>query len=43
MLWEPPDTLPQKIGFHLVPLFSMMAFASAIEPLRSANRRKSVV
>jgi transcriptional regulator GlxA family with amidase domain len=38
MLWGPPDTIPQKIGFYLVPRFSMMAFASAIEPLRSANR-----
>lgn len=38
MLWAPPDSTPQKIGFHLVPRFSMMAFASAIEPLRSANR-----
>ena len=33
-----PDTLPQRIGFFLVPKFSMMAFASAIEPLRAANR-----
>ena len=38
MLWAPPDSITQKIGFHLVPRFSMMAFASAIEPLRSANR-----
>jgi len=38
MLWEQPDSLPQQIGFHLVPHFSMMSFASAIEPLRSANR-----
>jgi transcriptional regulator GlxA family with amidase domain len=29
---------PLSIGFFLVPKFSMMAFASAIEPLRSANR-----
>jgi transcriptional regulator GlxA family with amidase domain len=27
-----------RIGFFLLPHFSMMAFASAIEPLRSANR-----
>ena len=27
-----------KIGFLLVPNFSMLAFASAIEPLRAANR-----
>jgi transcriptional regulator GlxA family with amidase domain len=38
MFWEKPDNLPQQIGFHLVPHFSMMSFASAIEPLRSANR-----
>src|SRR5688572_12674346 len=29
---------PLTIGFLLVPHFSMMAFASAVEPLRSANR-----
>lgn len=29
---------PLTIGFLLVPNFSMMAFASAVEPLRSANR-----
>ena len=29
---------PLSIGFFLVPKFSMMAFASAVEPLRSANR-----
>jgi transcriptional regulator GlxA family with amidase domain len=38
MFWGKPDSLPQRIGFHLVPRFSMMSFASAIEPLRSANR-----
>ena len=38
MFWGQPDSLPQRIGFHLVPHFSMMSFASAIEPLRSANR-----
>ena len=27
-----------KVGFFLVPNFSMMAFSSAIEPLRSVNR-----
>ena len=27
-----------RIAFYLVPQFSMMAFAAAIEPLRSANR-----
>ncbi len=29
---------PELIGFLLVPNFSMIAFTSAIEPLRSANR-----
>ena len=29
---------PESIGFFLVPQFSMLAFASAVEPLRSANR-----
>ncbi|MEP6942144.1 MAG: GlxA family transcriptional regulator [Betaproteobacteria bacterium] len=27
-----------KVGFHLLPAFPLMAFASAIEPLRAANR-----
>ena len=30
--------LPQPIALFLLPKFSMMGFASAIEPLRSANR-----
>ena len=29
---------PYVVGFYLVPQFPMLAFASAIEPLRSANR-----
>src|SRR2546423_9657810 len=29
---------PYIVGFYLVPEFPMMAFAAAIEPLRSANR-----
>lgn len=29
---------PQRIGFFLVPQFSMLAFFSAVEPLRVANR-----
>ena len=29
---------PERIGFLLVPQFSMMAFFSAVEPLRIANR-----
>src|SRR5262245_27739967 len=34
-----PCDPPLTIGFLLVPNFPMMAFASAIEPLRSANRQ----
>lgn len=30
--------LPERIGFLIVPRFSMMAFFSAVEPLRIANR-----
>lgn len=30
--------LPERVGFLLVPRFSMMAFFSAVEPLRIANR-----
>jgi transcriptional regulator GlxA family with amidase domain len=33
--------VPYVVGFYLVPQFPMMAFASAIEPLRSANRLRS--
>jgi transcriptional regulator GlxA family with amidase domain len=33
-----PKELPQKIAFLLVPNFSMIAFTSAVEPLRLANR-----
>src|ERR1044072_3168939 len=29
---------PRRIGFLLLPQFSIMAFASALEPLRVANR-----
>ncbi|MEO8738197.1 MAG: GlxA family transcriptional regulator [Casimicrobiaceae bacterium] len=29
---------PYAVGFYLVPEFPMMAFASAVEPLRAANR-----
>ena len=29
---------PLRIAFLLVPRFSMMAFAAAVEPLRAANR-----
>lgn len=30
--------LPERVGFLLLPRFSMMAFFSAVEPLRIANR-----
>ena len=40
MLGSAPRELPQNIGFVLVPNFSMIAFVSAIEPLRLANRIK---
>jgi AraC family transcriptional regulator, glycine betaine-responsive activator len=38
MFGAPPKELPQKIAFLLVPNFSMIAFTSAVEPLRLANR-----
>ena len=38
MLGTVPRELPQAIGFVLVPRFSMVAFTSAVEPLRLANR-----
>ncbi|WP_252108426.1 MULTISPECIES: GlxA family transcriptional regulator [unclassified Halomonas] len=38
MRLEPPATTPEKIGFLLLPRFAMVAFFSAIEPLRIANR-----
>ncbi|SDN17249.1 GlxA family transcriptional regulator [Vreelandella arcis] len=31
-------SLPERVGFLLLPRFSMMAFFSAVEPLRIANR-----
>ena len=33
-----PPLLPGPIGFVLIPQFAVMALASAIEPLRIANR-----
>jgi len=33
-----PTSGPQKIGFFLVPQFSMLSFTATVEPLRSANR-----
>ena len=38
MFGSTPRELPQTISFILVPRFSMIAFASAIEALRLANR-----
>lgn len=38
MFGTAPSSLPQRIGFFVVPQFAMMGFSSAIEPLRSANR-----
>lgn len=38
MFGDKSSEIPQRIGFFLVPQFSMMAFFSAIEPLRVANR-----
>lgn len=35
---ESRDSGPERIGFLLVPQFSMMAFFCAVEPLRIANR-----
>src|ERR1700722_5516884 len=33
-----PDVIPRVIGFYLVPDFPLIALASAMEPLRIANR-----
>jgi len=38
MRLQPPDISPERIGFLLLPRFAMVAFFSAIEPLRIANR-----
>jgi len=38
MFEGPPDHPPQSLAFLLLPQFSLMAFASAVEPLRAANR-----
>ena len=37
------DAGPQKIGFLLMNQFSMIAFASAVEPLRAANRQANKI
>ncbi len=38
MVTVKPAEQPVRVAFFLIPQFSMMAFAAAIEPLRSANR-----
>ncbi len=38
MATEQAGTAAQVFGFYLVPGFSMLSFASAVEPLRAANR-----
>ena len=38
MLLAADDSKPKRIGFLLIPQFSMMGFSAAVEPLRSANR-----
>ena len=38
MLGTAPRELPQRIGFVLIPSFSMIAFTAAVESLRLANR-----
>ncbi len=38
MFGVPSGKTPEVIGFFMIPNFSMIAFASAIEPLRLANR-----
>lgn len=38
MFGKPSGKTPEVIGLFMVPSFSMIAFASAIEPLRLANR-----
>lgn len=36
-MFGPVQETPQRIGFLLLPKFSLLAFASAVEPLRMAN------
>jgi transcriptional regulator GlxA family with amidase domain len=38
MFHRKPASLPERVGFFLVPQFALLSFASALEPLRSANR-----
>jgi transcriptional regulator GlxA family with amidase domain len=42
LLKNEADTNAQKIGFLLLNEFSLLAFASAIEPLRAANRQSGM-
>ena len=37
-MFDDPNEVPTKLGFLLIENFSLMAFTSAVEPLRSANR-----
>jgi transcriptional regulator GlxA family with amidase domain len=37
-LTDSDDTRPTHVGFLLIPDFALLAYASAIEPLRAANR-----
>ncbi|MBT5265198.1 MAG: GlxA family transcriptional regulator [Rhodospirillaceae bacterium] len=37
-MFDDPSEVPLQVDFVLVPEFSLMAFTSAVEPLRSANR-----
>lgn len=37
-MFDDPNDVPTRLGFLLIDKFSMMAFTSAVEPLRSANR-----
>ena len=37
-MFDDPSDVPMQIDFLLVPQFSLMAFTSAVEPLRAVNR-----
>lgn len=37
-MFDDPNDVPTRLAFLLIDNFSMMAFTSAVEPLRSANR-----
>ena len=38
MFGPAPASGPQRVGFLLIPQFSMLSFTATVEPLRSANR-----